>query len=61
MGNGFSKLTALFVIIALITTSCTTTNKLAMKNQPPGQVKKITGSQSAKSFAPGQQGKPKSK
>lgn len=61
MIKGLIRLTGLFVVIALIASGCTTINNIARKNPPPGQMKKITGSQSAKSFAPGQRGKPKNK
>lgn len=50
------------LIIALILASgmsCQTTGRPVTKSVPPGQMKKITGSQSAKPFAPGQQKKKK--
>jgi hypothetical protein len=40
-------------------TGCKTSINLRTKNAPPGQMKKATGSKSAKPFAPGQQKKKK--
>lgn len=46
-----------------VSTSCSRTRKVVIvkpvktKSLPPGQAKKITGSQSAKAYAPGQQKK----
>ncbi len=37
--------------------ACSTSTVVTNKTLPPGQAKKITGSQSAKPFAPGQQKK----
>ena len=37
--------------------SCTIVSTTKVKHAPPGQVKKATGSQSAKPYAPGQQKK----
>lgn len=52
------KITALFALLLLLN-SCAhvmvVDNK--PKKAPPGQVKKMTGSQSAKPYAPGQQKK----
>jgi ABC-type phosphate transport system substrate-binding protein len=42
-------------ICGLLTTACTT--KAHPHGMPPGQAKKISGSQSAAPFAPGQQKK----
>jgi hypothetical protein len=48
-----------------VSTSCRTSRKVVIvkpvktKSLPPGQAKKITGSQSAKPYAPGQQKKNK--
>ena len=48
-----------------VSTSCSRTRKVVIvkpvktKSLPPGQAKKITGSQSAKPYAPGQQKKNK--
>lgn len=47
----------LIAIICLSAAACTTTTVVSNKPLPPGQAKKITGSQSAKPFAPGQQKK----
>lgn len=48
-----------FLAILLILTSCAQVLVVdsKSKNAPPGQVKKVTGSQSAKAYAPGQQKK----
>jgi uncharacterized protein YceK len=47
-----------FLAIVLIFSSCTHVTVVQKpKNAPPGQVKKVTGSQSAKPYAPGQQKK----
>jgi hypothetical protein len=51
----------LFILAAVLLTSCSVkiasrTPKPATVNRlPPGQAKKVTGSQSAKPYAPGQQ------
>jgi hypothetical protein len=49
----------LFVVMIFFSTACKTT--VMVKNNPkplpPGQAKKLTGSQSAKQYAPGQQKK----
>jgi hypothetical protein len=49
----------LFVVVLFFSTSCktTVTVKGNSKPLPPGQAKKMTGSQSAKEYAPGQQKK----
>ena len=47
----------LILIVCISTVACTTTTVVSNKPLPPGQAKKITGSQSAKPFAPGQQKK----
>jgi hypothetical protein len=49
-----------FVLVILILSACST--KIAVKGSPakplpPGQAKKVAGTQSAKPFAPGQQKK----
>lgn len=58
----------LFIIATLclqVSTGCSTNKKVVVvkpaksKSLPPGQAKKITGSQSAKPYAPGQQKKNK--
>lgn len=49
----------IFILMVGINTSCKTTIQLKTKNAPPGQMKKVSGSQSAKPFAPGQQKKKK--
>jgi hypothetical protein len=43
------------MVLAICASACT--KKTIVMKAPPGQVKKATGSQSAKSFAPGQQKK----
>jgi hypothetical protein len=55
---------ALCVCIALAAQSCvvhkkTVQTKSTTKPLPPGQAKKVTGAQSAKEYAPGQQKKKK--
>jgi hypothetical protein len=54
-----SKAIPLFLVLLLAFSSgCTsTTFVLVPKHAPPGQVKKATGSKSAKAYAPGQQKK----
>ena len=50
----------LLAITALLSTACSTkisTVKTKPGHIPPGQAKKMTGSQSAKPYAPGQQKK----
>lgn len=47
----------IFILITSLGSSCITTTHLKAKTPPPGQVKKVTGSKSAKPFAPGQQKK----
>ena len=53
------KFTTLVIIIVIMGCgmSCSTTIMRNGKNPPPGQMKKATGSKSAKPFAPGQQNK----
>jgi hypothetical protein len=49
------NLRVLFLLpVALIFTSCFVKETSTTKTLPPGQAKKIAGSQSAKPFAPGQ-------
>ena len=48
-----SKLFAFTLLVALSFSSCTR-KVYVVKKMPPGQVKKITGSKSAKPYAPGQ-------
>lgn len=52
------KISALLVLLLLLN-SCAHVMVVNQKpkNAPPGQVKKMTGSQSAKPYAPGQQKK----
>jgi hypothetical protein len=61
MNSQLTKYLTLFIFILMVGfgTSCKTTIQLGSKNAPPGQVKKATGSQSAKPYAPGQQKKKK--
>jgi len=47
----------LFFAITIFIVSCTRNVYIVKKPLPPGQAKKIAGSQSAKPFAPGQQKK----
>ena len=56
------SLVSVILILALIlSTGCKTTLSIKTPNNqikaPPGQVKKVTGTKSAKPFAPGQQKK----
>lgn len=55
------KLLPVFILMGLMSFlfSCTVVSTTKVKNAPPGQVKKQTGSQSAKPHAPGQQKKKK--
>ncbi len=48
------------ILIVSLGVSCKTSIHLPIKTPPPGQVKKINDSKSAKLFAPGQQMKKKS-
>ncbi len=48
------KALAILVIVGFLAASCKSYNGTHM---PPGQAKKITGSKSAKAYAPGQQKK----
>lgn len=55
------SLSCLFIVL-LAVPACTTNKKTVVvqsKPLPPGQAKKITGSQSAKPYAPGQRKKHK--
>ncbi len=45
----------LLVSVVLILTSCFVKETSKSKPLPPGQAKKVAGTQSAKPFAPGQQ------
>jgi hypothetical protein len=56
MKFGTRPLILFFLVILLATTSCTkkTLVIIGPKHAPPGQVKKATGSTSAKAYAPGQ-------
>ncbi|HYG01590.1 MAG TPA: hypothetical protein VD927_04045 [Chryseosolibacter sp.] len=47
--------TILICLIAFLVEACST--NVMVKKAPPGQMKKATGSQSAKPYAPGQQKK----
>lgn len=62
MRNLLKKITIFLSILVLASSvnSCTTTN-VQVKNRkiPPGKMKKIMGTKSAKPFAPGQQKKRK--
>ena len=57
MKNNILKISAMLAIVTILTTACSTTVAVAPKKLPPGQAKKIAGTQSAKPFAPGQQKK----
>ncbi|HEX5168173.1 MAG TPA: hypothetical protein VFW11_03305 [Cyclobacteriaceae bacterium] len=54
-----NQATWLFVVVLFFSAACKST--VMVKNNPkplpPGQMKKVTGSQSAKQYAPGQQKK----
>jgi PBP1b-binding outer membrane lipoprotein LpoB len=51
------KILLSFLFIALIFTSCSYHYHSQSGGLPPGQAKKVTGSKSAKAYAPGQQKK----
>ncbi len=55
--NRSSYSLALIVLLVIATACSRTTIVHAPKPLPPGQAKKVTGSQSAKPYAPGQQKK----
>lgn len=55
------KLIFLLFVTSLLATSCKTMQHPGNGNLPPGQVKKATGRQSAREYAPGQQKKKKNK
>ncbi|MEJ1222415.1 hypothetical protein [Sediminicola sp. 1XM1-17] len=48
------KVGLFLVLLVGLTTGCRSTVALNGKNTAPGQVKKVTGSKSAKAYAPGQ-------
>lgn len=53
------KVLVLALLGSMLALSCKTVHTTAKGDVPPGQMKKITGSKSAKAYAPGQQkGKP---
>jgi len=47
----------IFFLISIFVVSCTRNVYIVKKPLPPGQAKKVAGTQSAKPFAPGQQKK----
>jgi hypothetical protein len=49
------KLVVLSLLAGFALTSCKTVHTHAQSDLPPGQAKKITGAQSARDYAPGQQ------
>lgn len=49
------KLIVLSLLTGFALTSCKTVHTNAHGDLPPGQAKKITGAQSARDYAPGQQ------
>tara|TARA_R110002051_G_scaffold18453_1_gene53206 strand:+ start:456 stop:632 length:177 start_codon:yes stop_codon:yes gene_type:complete len=51
------KISLSFVLIIALTSGCGSTVQVTNKNTAPGQIKKSTGSKSAKAYAPGQQKK----
>lgn len=51
------KISTLIIAIIISISSCTTYQAGNSGNIPPGKAKKMTGSKSAKPFAPGQQKK----
>ena len=55
------RLGFVLTMIVFLTVGCTSTAVVVApaKKMPPGQEKKVTGSQSAKPYAPGQQKKKK--
>jgi len=55
---GLLKCLTAAIFMGLLLTSCSvTTSSSGSGNLPPGQAKKVSGSKSAKAFAPGQQKK----
>jgi len=48
------KKIGVMVLLALFFTSCVVVKSNGNHGLPPGQVKKVTGSKSAKPYAPGQ-------
>ncbi|MBA4055259.1 MAG: hypothetical protein C0490_11140 [Marivirga sp.] len=53
-----SSYSLVLVVLLAIATACSSTTIVSSpKKLPPGQAKKVTGSQSAKPYAPGQQKK----
>jgi hypothetical protein len=57
--NVIYRLFPVFALVGLMSlfSSCRVVGTTKVKNAPPGQVKKATGSQSAKPYAPGQRKK----
>lgn len=53
------KISLILVMIIGLTTGCRSTVQVNSKSSVPGQIKKATGSKSAKAYAPGQQKKNK--
>ncbi len=51
------KISFILFFVLGITASCSSTVQVSGKNTAPGQIKKSTGSKSAKAYAPGQQKK----
>lgn len=58
-----NPLVTVLALLVLVSSSChrkvmiVKTTPVSTKRLPPGQAKKVTGSQSAKAYAPGQQKK----
>ncbi|WBV59320.1 hypothetical protein PFY12_09635 [Chryseobacterium camelliae] len=48
------KKIGVMVVLGLFFTSCVAVKSNGNRGLPPGQVKKVTGSKSAKPYAPGQ-------
>lgn len=56
----YLRIVSILMLLLVAFSSCThNTTIVKTKKAPPGQVKKITGSKSAKPYAPGQQKKEK--
>ncbi|UUF12414.1 MULTISPECIES: hypothetical protein [Flavobacterium] len=54
----FFKTKAVVILLSLVITSCSVSSSSSRSGKiPPGQAKKISGSKSAKAYAPGQQKK----
>jgi hypothetical protein len=60
MKEKIQKMSWIFLMVLIIASACSKTTVIVNKDSkkvPPGQMKKATGSKSAKTYAPGQQKK----